>query len=329
MGDEGRDEGLLFEEKASKADKELGAYLREERLRHQVSLQEMADTTRIKLRYLEAIEEGEFGKIPADPIVKGFLRAYARHIGIDDNAVVERYAKLHGHPSLDVQGLGRDVIERGRRGGGRLKVVLAILLFFVAGTIFYFVQSYFRREPIIVTKQEAPPARDLQPAEEPRAKVRVPASKEPSLPDIPSGGRTETEVAAPGVPSDRKVTPSPAKPARPAASPSPEAASPGKPSPPTPEVVPPKKPSPPKGPMVLAVKAIEDTWLRVVADETSQYEVLLSAGNSREWQAKEKFVITIGNVAGTRVSLNGQEVTFPPTSTNVIHDFTLTKRPQS
>ncbi len=81
--------------------------------------------------------------------------------------------------------------------------------------------------------------------------------------------------------------------------------------------------------MVLSVKAIEDTWLRVVVDETSQYEVLLSAGNSREWEAKEKFVITIGNVAGTKISLNEQEVVLPPTSTNVIHDFSITRRPQS
>ncbi|MFQ6110856.1 MAG: RodZ domain-containing protein [Nitrospinota bacterium] len=396
IGDEGRDEGLFFEERASKGDKELGAYLREGRLSRGVSLEAMADTTRIKLRYLEAIEEGDFGKLPADPIIKGFLRAYARHIGIDDDAVVERYIKLHGEPSIDVKSFGREVLEREEEGGGRLKVLLVIVSLFVVGAIFYFFQSQSSREPLMVAKQEAPPPQEVRPAEEPPAEVRVPVLKGPSLPE--SKGDEKSEAAAGRGVSDRKRAPSAAQPSRPQKSPSLKRASPAKPSPPErakPAVSPPaeeappqkpstppkpvetasaraapsekppslpepseraapqgvpsekpspspeplesvptqetplEKPSPPEGVMVLAVKAIEDTWLRVVVDESSQYEVLLSAGNSREWQAKEKFVMTIGNVAGTRVSLNGQEVDLPPTSTNVIHNFTITKRPQS
>jgi len=55
----------------------LGSYLRQERERQQVSLQDIAATTKIQLKFLEALEHDAYDQLPAAPFVVGFLRAYA------------------------------------------------------------------------------------------------------------------------------------------------------------------------------------------------------------------------------------------------------------
>ncbi|MFQ5896356.1 MAG: DUF4115 domain-containing protein, partial [Nitrospinota bacterium] len=76
----------------------------------------------------------------------------------------------------------------------------------------------------------------------------------------------------------------------------------------------------------LRVQAIEDTWIRVAVDNQGPREMLLTAGASRSWAGKEKFVLTVGNAAGTRLSLNGVSIELPPTRTNVVHDFVITPK---
>ncbi|MEE9276318.1 MAG: RodZ domain-containing protein [bacterium] len=81
-----------------------------------------------------------------------------------------------------------------------------------------------------------------------------------------------------------------------------------------------------QGPLNLQVLAIEDTWLRVVVDGKQKYEMLLAAGNTVNWRGSDKFVVTVGNVEGTKVLLNGTDVPLPKTSTNVLRDFVVTDK---
>ena len=78
-------------------------------------------------------------------------------------------------------------------------------------------------------------------------------------------------------------------------------------------------------PLVLQADAVEDTWLRVVIDDNKRYALLLKAGENIHWQAEERFVLTVGNAQGTRLQLNGQDVSLPPTGSNVVRDFLLTR----
>lgn len=71
--------------------RELGEYLRREREARGISLDEIQEITKIRVRYLEAIERGEFADIPGETYVRGFLRNYARAVGLDGQAVLERY----------------------------------------------------------------------------------------------------------------------------------------------------------------------------------------------------------------------------------------------
>ena len=74
--------------------RELGEYLRNERLRRGYSLKDIQEQTKIRMRYLEAIESGEFQCIAAEVYVKGFLRSYAEAIGLNGWDVVARYQGL-------------------------------------------------------------------------------------------------------------------------------------------------------------------------------------------------------------------------------------------
>lgn len=76
--------------------KEFGEYLRNERLARGVTLEEIERRTRIRRQHLTAIEAGEFHRLPEAAYVKAFLRHYARCVGLDPSAVVERYEQLQG-----------------------------------------------------------------------------------------------------------------------------------------------------------------------------------------------------------------------------------------
>jgi cytoskeletal protein RodZ len=58
-----------------------------------VSLEEIAEIVKIRMVYLEAIENDEFEKTPSKIFLKGFLRAYAQCIGLDADIVANRYLK--------------------------------------------------------------------------------------------------------------------------------------------------------------------------------------------------------------------------------------------
>ena len=79
-------------------------------------------------------------------------------------------------------------------------------------------------------------------------------------------------------------------------------------------------------PLALKIFATEDTWLRIVVDAKTTEEFLLLAGKERNWKASEKFSLTVGNVAGAQISLNGSDIALPKNDSNVLRDFIITKK---
>lgn len=69
----------------------FGAWLRRQREVREISLREIAETSRISLRYLEALEQDRFELLPAPLFAKGFLREYAKFVGLDPDEVVNYY----------------------------------------------------------------------------------------------------------------------------------------------------------------------------------------------------------------------------------------------
>lgn len=84
----------------------LGQYLRDQRLSKNRSLEEIAETTKILKAYLQAIEEDDYDKLPAETFAKGFIRAYAIALGLDPEDVLQRY---HDYVETSTEPLGRQV----------------------------------------------------------------------------------------------------------------------------------------------------------------------------------------------------------------------------
>jgi len=76
---------------------------------------------------------------------------------------------------------------------------------------------------------------------------------------------------------------------------------------------------------VLQARAVEDTWLRIEIDGDKRHDLLLTSGKSMQWEAHERFRLTVGNVRGTRLALNGQDIPLQPGRGNVMRDVLLTR----
>jgi cytoskeleton protein RodZ len=78
---------------------EIGATLREARMRERIDVSEIEAQTKIRAKYLRALENEEWGLLPGPTFVKSFLRTYAQALGLDGKALVEEYRLHHEKPS--------------------------------------------------------------------------------------------------------------------------------------------------------------------------------------------------------------------------------------
>jgi cytoskeleton protein RodZ len=70
---------------------EIGNSLREARLRQHLDFPEIEQATKIRAKYLRALEDEQFDVLPAQTYVKGFLRSYAEYLGLDGQLYVDEY----------------------------------------------------------------------------------------------------------------------------------------------------------------------------------------------------------------------------------------------
>ena len=70
---------------------EIGNSLREARLRRQLDFRQVEQATKIRSRYLRALEDEDFEVLPAETYVRGFLRSYADYLGLDGQLYVDEY----------------------------------------------------------------------------------------------------------------------------------------------------------------------------------------------------------------------------------------------
>lgn len=80
-----------FEIPSVQAGADIGQALREMRERKKLSLEEVADITRVRRAYLADIEAMRLDKLPSRPFTIGYIRAYAEALGLDGEAAVERF----------------------------------------------------------------------------------------------------------------------------------------------------------------------------------------------------------------------------------------------
>ncbi len=103
---------------------EIGAALREARMRQRIDITDMEVRTKIRAKYLRALENEEWDLLPGPTYVRSFLRTYADALGLDSKLLVEEYKLRHDqletgelHPIRRPSARERERRRRGAPGG--------------------------------------------------------------------------------------------------------------------------------------------------------------------------------------------------------------------
>ena len=92
----------------------FGERLKLERVKRAITLEQISSSTKIGTRMLQALEEENFDQLPGGIFNKGFVRAYARHVGLDEDQAVADYLEASGQNAPAT----RARVRSGRRAAG-------------------------------------------------------------------------------------------------------------------------------------------------------------------------------------------------------------------
>jgi cytoskeleton protein RodZ len=158
--------------------KKIGQILQEEREAHSVTLHEMAEITKIKLKHLKALEKNQFDRLPASPFVKGFIRSYARVLKLDVKpllALLRRDYKEDQSGRLLSREFMRPIIKKQNFWRPVTFVVIGVAVIFLMLLVYVGWQWYSLNRP-------------------PELKIFTPENNQFVSAQIEVAGRTEPEV---------------------------------------------------------------------------------------------------------------------------------------
>jgi cytoskeletal protein RodZ len=274
----------------------LGDMLRDARQARGASLQEAERETKIRAKYLGALEDDNFTGLPGPVYVRGFLRNYAHYLGLDVNEVMELYEdqiqptrvkiraargerppekrvrpdaeKISIHPLSPTP-----VDSRVRYGSSYILVSLVAVPLII---LFYFIYSIWGgpRSDTLPIQTASPPT--LTP-------LALPS-------EITAGANTSAgEFNTPTVPV-----------VAPPANPEPTATIPA-----GPEVTPTTAAAPAADKVTVQIVTTRDAWMRVLVDGVQRFSGTLPSGTTREWTGNTLIRIRTGRADSVRVTVNG------------------------
>jgi len=171
---------------------EIGNSLREARLRQHLDFPELEHTTKIRAKYLRALEEEHFELLPSHTYIKGFLRSYADSLGLDGQLYTDEYNSRFVIGEDDAPVHARRVPTARRRKSERRESSMVLLALTLIGLFTALVIAAWR-----FGGPEDPGVRGLQPNVETRTTARQPAARPAAritLELIPRGKGSFVEV---------------------------------------------------------------------------------------------------------------------------------------
>jgi cytoskeletal protein RodZ len=286
----------------------VGEFFRQVRETKGLTVDEVAAKTRIRSDFVKALEDGNFAKLPDQVFARGFVRSYARSLGLDEEDAIHRFVQSAGafyekqdeRERLKV----RQVEEERKRQANRKAVAVAIG---IAVLTLIFLLS---REQSSVLRRST--------SELTSNKRSTQATKEAGEPST----HQDPEPAPIPAKSSEVVHPAPTKPVvegratEPAGGHAPVVAV--KPEPDLVSTASPGTDGPlggisiegagaaSDGQLVLDLEANELSWVVVQIDSGSPQEALLRPGEKAHWKGQDQFVLTLGNAGGVKAELNGK-----------------------
>ncbi|MCZ2150059.1 MAG: DUF4115 domain-containing protein [Bryobacterales bacterium] len=274
--------------------------MRRERERQNLSLAGIADQTRIKQQYLEALERDDFESLPGRFFARSFTTQYAEKLGINtpelqdllqkQAAPLEIFGSVAGAPAPGTPGISPvwtgqqyevDPLPEGSASALTARKLTASIVMLAAvivacGAVFWL----WQRSQLSSTSASAPQAERVKSAtvEEPRVPVPDTVSPPAAQPTAPLA----------------KVESAPLQPSAQSA------------APPAATQVPVENIA--AGKISLTVVAKEETWLRITADGKVIVERVLAPGESAVTAAHENARIFLGNAGGVDIRFNGADI---------------------
>jgi cytoskeleton protein RodZ len=336
----------------------IGQYLKRIREEHGLSIGEVARLTRISPDHIQELEENRLENFPGEVFARGFVRAYGRCLGLDDEDTMARFsetAQAYFRRRDETQRHSEQTIElqnsRKKLQGRIVQVAFVAVLGLAILTVYTMnARRVTDKEGGLESRPPASPAPEVPTAAEPPLEQTEPAVNRPSLKEpepSPANIPVVTE-ATPTVPPKPPAIPKPlaapkppveaiTKPPveklplsvnAPAAVPAP--AAPQTPPAPAGHPVPPSPPapvvsSPPAGDLVLVIEAVDSSWVAARIDGGDTKEVFLQPGQKVTWKASNHFLVSFGNAGGVKILFNGKEL--PPFGPKgaVVKDVRITR----
>lgn len=271
----------------------FGDRLRREREGRGVTLGEVSESTKISTGFLRALEQEDFERLPGGVFNRGFVRAYCKFLGIDEEAMVadfdaayDGYRAEHAPPPPVQPPEEKKKIPIQDYRFSLAVLVPVILLITIVSLWRHHSKATGAIQSVAAASREtgnrssnsASPTVDVKP------KSAAISNSEPT-------DKAPKTVAANPAAGSSEIQP-------------PTAAAPK-----APEIAGAPKPKP----IHLEVHATEDAWMSVIADGKTMMEGVLPATGTRKFHAKKNIYFTTGNAGGVEVSYNGRPL--PPLGT--------------
>ncbi len=311
-----------------------GETLRQARESNGWSLAEVALKLNLTVTSLSNLEAGAFDKLPGHTFARGYIRAYAKLLGMDQAVLVQQFDQSTGTDShgSSVHSLGR-IEEPVRVSHTILRIVSLLLLIAVigGGFVWWQDQTSLRTKDLIsltpehVEVEGADGTTQIHPLDEPEDQAVAQGQAESATPLALPQAETSSQAPAEAEVTASVVAPTAPTPVAPTHNAAPVVAAPAAPAPaapapavPAPVVVAPSAPAPVAtapvaGQGQVQLKFTADCWTQVT---DGAGKVLLSGlkrkGDSVSVSGKPPFSVRLGFARGAQVSYNGQAVDVAP-----------------
>jgi cytoskeleton protein RodZ len=321
---------------------DFGSYLKHERELRGVPLEDIAQSTKISINFLRAIEAGRFEDLPGEVFIKGFIRSYGQAIGLNVDELLAAYHESgnKGQDTATAQATissPSDEEQSERHSGFPIKAVLGIVvaLLIIAGGIYWFI---FEKGDNARQSQQTPLATlstidNSLPEVEGDAESTVSEEVGTSLSGEENPNSEPSQTDTTGL-SEPTIKESPAE----TSAEDTRISSPIKntvtvsendaiirdlKNQAIPELIDSTDTAMGDSSLKLVIRVNENSWFNLRVDDQRDQDFILPPGGSKMIQAKNAIVITIGNRRATQMDLNGQQLNLPESSDNVIRNLTV------
>ena len=258
----------------------IGDTLKKEREKQKLSVKDVEQATSIRSVYIDALEKGEYDKLPGEVYAKGFIKNYGNFLELNGEELVRQFIMeispavtatedsqvndSNSENKIAAKNIGQKYQSNSKNESEKnsesrsFVFAAAALILIIIGGIFYNLSGEI--EPVEVAQNE---------------KIVQPENKPVETPTV------EKAVEVAQIPEPQPVAPPP-QPVAP--------------------------PSPPVNDVNLQATFSGDCWTRVIVDGAMVYEGMINAGQTFDWKGTQSVNILLGNAGAAQFVMNGQNV---------------------